>query len=65
MNGEGGGSGADGSKRHSLHAVELSQRTQAAVQIVSNLSASSDGGLIYRFCHAGHADPLDGWHCCS
>ena len=26
-----------GSKRHSLQAVELSQRTQAAVQFVSNL----------------------------
>ena len=33
-----------GSKRHSLQAVERSQRTQAAVQIVSNL-----GGPIYRF----------------
>ena len=39
------------SKRHSLQAVELSQRTQAAVQIV--------------FWHAGHADPLDGWRCGS
>ena len=38
-----------GSKRHSLQAVELSQRTQAAVQIVSNLPAPSDGGPIYRF----------------
>ena len=28
---------AVGPKRHSLQAVELSQRTQAAVQIVSNL----------------------------
>ena len=33
-----------GSKRHSLQAVELSQWTQAAVQIVSNLPAP-----IYRF----------------
>ena len=33
-----------GSKRHSRQAVELSQRTQAAVQIVSNLPAP-----IYRF----------------
>ena len=32
-----------GSKRHSLQAVELSQRTQAAVQIVSNLPAPSNG----------------------
>ena len=36
-------------KRHSLQAVELSQRTQAAVQIVSNLPAPSNGGPIYRF----------------
>ena len=33
----------------SLQAVELSQRTQAAVQIVSNLPAPSNGGPIYRF----------------
>ena len=38
-----------GSKRHSLQAVELSQRTQAAVQIVSILPAPSNGGPIYRF----------------
>ena len=38
-----------GSKRHSLQAVELSQRIQAAVQIVSNLPAPSNGGPIYRF----------------
>ena len=38
-----------GSKRHSLQAVELSQWTQAAVQIVSNLPAPSNGGPIYRF----------------
>ena len=37
------------SKRHSLQAVELSQRTQAAVQFVSNLHAPSNGGPIYRF----------------
>ena len=30
-------------------AVELSQRTQAAVQIVSNLPAPSNEGPIYRF----------------
>ena len=36
------------SKRHSLQAVELSQRTQAAVQIVSNLPAPSNGGPLYR-----------------
>ena len=39
----------DGSKRHSLQAVELSQQTQAGVQIVSNLPAPSNGGPIYRF----------------
>ena len=32
-----------GSKRHSLQVVELSQRTQAAGQIVSNLPAPSNG----------------------
>ena len=37
-----------GSKRHNIQAVELSQRTQAAVQIVSNLPAPSNGGPIYR-----------------
>ena len=36
-------------KRHSLQAVELSQWFQAAVQIVSNLPAPSNGGPIYRF----------------
>ena len=35
--------GSAGSKRHSLQAVELSRRTQAAVQIVSNLPAPSNG----------------------
>ena len=39
----------EGSKRHSLQSVELSQRTQAAVQIVTNLPAPSNGGPIYRF----------------
>ena len=39
----------DGSKRHSLQAGELSQWTQAAVQIVSNLPAPSNGSPIYRF----------------
>ena len=31
-----------GSKRHSIQAVELSQQTQAAVQIVSNLPGGPD-----------------------
>ena len=48
-----------GSKRHSLQAVELSQWSQAAVQIVSNLPD------LPFFGHAGNADPLDGWRCCS
>ena len=39
----------DETTRHSLQAVELSQRTQAAVQIVSNLPAPSNGCPIYRF----------------
>ena len=42
-----------GSKQHIIQAVELSQRSQTAVQIVSFL------GL------AGNADPLDGWLCSS
>ena len=57
-----------GSKRHSLQAVELSQWSQAAVQIVSNLPAPSNGAPKKKFTvfwHAGHADPLDGWRCCS
>ena len=36
-------------KRHNLQAVELSQQTQAAVQIVSNLPTPSNGCPIYRF----------------
>ena len=35
--------GPAGSKRHSLQAVYLSQRTQAAVQIVSNLPPPAMG----------------------
>ena len=38
-----------GSKRHSLQVVELSQQTRTAVQIVSNPPAPSNGGPIYRF----------------
>ena len=53
------------SKRHSLQAVELSQQSQDAVQIVSNLPTPSNGDPIYRFGHAGHVDPLDGRRCCS
>ena len=35
---------SEGSKRHSLQAVELSQRTKAAVLIVANLPAPSNRG---------------------
>ena len=49
-----------GSKRHNLQAVELSQQSQTAVQIVSNLSAR-----FIVFGKAGHADPMDGWRCSS
>ena len=38
-----------GSKRHGLQAVELSQRSQTAVQIVSNPPAPSNEAPIYRF----------------
>ena len=37
------------SKRHNLQAVKLSQQTRAAVQIVSNPPAPSNGGPIYPF----------------
>ena len=37
------------SKRHSLQAMELSQRTQAAVQIVWNFPAPSNGGARFTF----------------
>ena len=39
----------NGSKRHSLQVVELSQQTRTAVQSVSNPPAPSNGGPIYRF----------------
>ena len=47
------------SKRHSLQAVELSQRIQTAVQIVSKPPASSKGGGgdLPFLGQAGHADP--------
>ena len=38
-----------GSKRHSLEALELSQRPQTAVQIVSNLPAPAMGARITVF----------------
>ena len=54
-----------GSKRHSLHAVELSQRSQTAVEIVWNPPAPAMGARFTFLEQAGHADPLDGWHCSS
>ena len=47
-------------KLHILQAVELPQRTQAAVQIVSNPPAPSNGGPIYRFWACRPCGP-DGW----
>ena len=52
--------GEQGSKRHSLQALELSQWFQAAVQIVSNLPAPSNGGPIYRFLSCRPRGPA-GW----
>ena len=49
-----------GSKRHSIQVVELSQRTQAAVQIVLNIPAPSNGGPIHRFWACRPCGP-DGW----
>ena len=58
--------GVGGSKRHSLQTVELSQRSQTAVQIVSNPPAPSNGCPIYCFfIQSGHAESLDGWRCSS
>ena len=50
-----------GSKQHSLQVVDLSRRSQTAVQIVSISPASSNGSPIFRFFwQAGRADPLYG-----
>ena len=49
-----------GSKRHRLQAVELSQRSQTAVQIVSKPPIPSNGGPIYHFWASGPCGP-DGW----
>ena len=56
---------ACGSKRPSIQAGELLQRTQAAVQIVSNLPPPAMRARFTVYGHAGYADPLDGWRCCS
>ena len=50
----------EGSKRHSLQAVELLQRSQTAVLIVSNLPAPSNGDPIYRFWASRPCEPA-GW----
>ena len=49
-----------GSKRHSLQVVELSQWTQATVQIVSNHPAPSNGCPIYHFWACRPCGPA-GW----
>ena len=49
-----------GSKRHNLQAVELSQRIQAAVQIVSNLPAPSNGARFTVFWACRSCGPA-GW----
>ena len=49
-----------GSKRRSLQAVELSQRTQAAVQIVSNLPALRNGARFTVFWACRPCGPA-GW----
>ena len=49
-----------GSKRHSLQAVELSQRTQAAVEIVSNLTAPAMGARFTVFWACRPCGPA-GW----
>ena len=46
-------------KRHSIQVVELSQRIQTAVQIVSKPPD------LPVFGKAGYADLLDGWRCSS
>ena len=49
-----------GSKQHSLQAVELSQRIQTTVDIVSNPPAPSNRGTIYHFCASRTCVPT-GW----
>ena len=48
------------SKRHNLQVVELSQRSQTAVQIVLNLPAPSNGDPIYLFWTSRPCGPA-GW----
>ena len=62
-----GGKLRGGSKRHSL------QHKRGAVTVVSSCCANCVGPPrpqqwgpdLPFFGHAGHADPLDGWRCCS
>ena len=49
------------SKRHNLHAVDLSQRIQTAVQIVSKPPAPSNGAPIYRLFWASRPCGPTGW----
>ena len=46
------------SKQHSLKAVELSQRIQTAVQIVSKSPAPRNGGPIYHFLASRPCKPV-------
>ena len=50
-----------GSKRQILQAVDLSQRTQTAVQIVSTLPDPNNGGRIYRVFLACRPCGPAGW----
>ena len=52
------GVGRQGSKQHSLQAVELSWRLHTAVQIVSKHFTPAMGEQFTIFWQAGHADPL-------
>ena len=49
------------SKRHNLPAVDLPQRIQTVVQIVSKPIAPVMGSWFSILGDGGHADPLGGW----
>ena len=55
----------EGSKRHSLKAVDLSQRIQKDVQIVFKTPPQQWGPNLPFWGKVGHADPLDCWRCSS
>ena len=54
-----------GSKRHSIHTVELSQWYGKPCAYLSVPPVPSIRGPMTIFWQAGHADPLDGWQCSS